>query len=157
MMLNQFKALAIAAALVATLAPASGQVAGNLPFSVAVYDGNGRIVANAIPNGRMTQIYKMDGKYCCRTSASALRIGDVVSLFEVHVGCTDRTKAELARLAPHNADRVNCEFLPPVRPYVIEEDPFPGSSKQGSGMSMLCLQVRDSACRWVYLAVQENN
>src|SRR5262249_26091420 len=131
--MNAFlKPLAIAAALVATLAPAFGQVAGNLPFSVAVYDSNGRVVANAVPNGRMTEIYRLNGKYFGRTSASALRIGKIISLFEVHIGCSDQAKAELARLAPKNADRVNCELLPPSMPYLVAEDPSPGSNQNMS-------------------------
>jgi hypothetical protein len=148
--------LMLAEALAAFTAPAFGQVAGGLPFSVAIYDGDGRVVASAIPNGRTTNIYKMDEKYWGRTPASALRVGKIVSLFELHIGCSDRAKAELARLAPNNADRVNCNLLPPSVPYVVVEDPFPGPHQN---MSMLCLrpQKQEAACQWVFLAVQENS
>jgi hypothetical protein len=105
----------------------------------------------------MTAIYKLDGKYFGRTSASALRIGKVISLFEVHVACSDQAKAEMARLAPNNADRINCDLLPPSAPYtIVEEQPHAGTSR---GFSMLCLRPlrQEVACRWVFLAAEESN
>jgi len=153
--MNTLKTLMVAAALAVVTVPAVGQVAGNLPFSVPLYNEAGQVGATAVPNGNMTQFYKLDGRYIGRTSASAYRIGQVVSLFEVHIGCTTPEKAEAARLAPNTSDRVNCGMALPSIPYFVEkQDSTPGAAR---GFSSVCLRPfdrEDVPCRWFFLAYQ---
>jgi len=152
------KPLAVAAALAATLAPASAQVSGGFAFQMPIYNSSGEAVFNGIPAGRDTKIYDFKGHYVGRVMAKALIDGQVISLLDLHIGCTDVASAERALLAPNNADRTKCDLLATSVPYTIVEDRSSMLRGNGTGSvpRALCLRPRqaEAGCRWVFLFAQ---
>src|SRR5262245_26268232 len=156
-MTNLMKPLAIAALSIAMLMPAKAEpIAGNFPYSVPIYNKNGDVVGSGIPNGRFTNIYNNVGKYYGRSFYKAMVDGQVISLFEMHIGCTDQTKAEKAWLVPDAADRNDCELLLPSKPYtIVQEQRDPRYNNRSVDARMLCLRPQGQQdCRWVVSYVQ---
>jgi hypothetical protein len=153
--MTTLKTLLVASALVAVVAPAKAQVSGGYAFQMPIFDKAGRAVFNGIPAGRDTQIYDFRGKYVGRVITKALLDGQVISLLDLHIGCTDLKSAEVALLAPNNADRTKCELLVPSKPYEIVEDR--SMSMVGrNAPSVFCLRPwkTETTCRWVFMYFQ---
>jgi hypothetical protein len=153
--MNILKPLAIAAALAAVVTPVKAQVSGGFAFQMPIYNSSGEAVFNGIPAGRDTQVYDFKGKYIGRVTAKAFIDGLVVSLLDLHIGCTDVRSAEVALIAPNSADRTKCDLLAPSRPYEIIEDR--SMTMVGpNAPSVLCLRPwkTETACRWVFMYLQ---
>src|SRR6516164_401054 len=117
--------LAIAAISIAALAPASAQVSGGFAFRMPIFNSNSEQVFNGIPSGRMTSIYDLTGRYISRVHAKAVIDGQVISLLDLHIGCTDPVNAERAFVTPNIADSTRCEILLTSIPYTIVRNATP--------------------------------